>query len=166
METRHTKIMTALYNQILNYTDLSYAKGHQAENIWDIVGLGVTNFWNIIPSDPSKRIERVDEISKMQMKRHVYRITLQYGVRSATFMKAILGDDSNEPDFVGILDFQDDLWAAIEADHTLGGAVRGLIPDFEPIPFDMVKDTEEDGFVAGGAMELEYFNDIPIPSGS
>lgn len=162
MIIRNSQIILALYNQLQNYPDLSYAngQGYYTKNIWDIVAIKKYPFYTIIPNDPSKRIERVDNISKMEMKRHVYRVVIQYGTYSLDFGKAIMGDD--DTNFVGILDFQDDIWDAIESDPTLGGSVQGIIPDYEPIPFDMVQDIEDEGYLAGGQIELEFYNDRAI----
>ena len=104
-------------------------------------------------------MEQVGNIPGSQMKRHIYRVVIQYATFSIDFDKAIMGDDAT--DFVGFLDFQDDIWDAIESDHTLSGSVQGLIPDYTPIPFDMVQDKDE-GFLVGGQIELEYYNDISV----
>ena len=161
MLVRNSKIILALYNHLQSYSDLSYANGHSyhSRDPWDLVTIKKFPFYTIVPNDPSKRMEQVGDIPRSQMKRHIYRVVIQYATFSIDFDKAIMGDDAT--DFVGFLDFQDDIWDAIESDHTLSGSVQGLIPDYTPIPFDMVQDKDE-GFLVGGQIELEYYNDISV----
>lgn len=162
MLIRNNKIILALYAQLQNYAGLDYVKSHgyHSRDAWELVTLKNYPFYTVIPNDPSKRIERVDEISKLEMERHVYRIVIQYATWSIRFDNAIMGDDATNT--VGILDLQDDIWDAIISDRKIGGAVRGLLPTTEEVSFDMVGDKETEGFLAGGQIELEYYNDMPI----
>ena len=109
MEKRLSKVLLALYNQLLVSPLISYAKdgAYHSRDVWDIVQLDKNPFFVVVPSDPSKRMEKVGDLPKSQMKRHIYRLSIQYGVRAMKVDKAIMGDITDGT--IGILDFQEDI---------------------------------------------------------
>jgi hypothetical protein len=158
-------VIIALWNQFKAAPVLAYANdsGYHSRDVEKLVQLNKFPFYNIIPfpGSDSKRIEEVPGInSKMSFKdveRHICTISIQYAVRAMEPNVAIMGDDLKA--IVGILDFQDDMWDVIKSDPTLGGAVRGFLPGTS-IGFDMIQDTEDRIFIAGGEMTIQFYKDV------
>jgi hypothetical protein len=153
------RVITALQNQLKNFPGLSYASlnANVAEDTWDLVEKNKFPFFNILP-DNKKILRGIDGVSRNELERHVFPITIQFACASMRLNVAMMGDEANE--VKGILEFSDDIWDAINFDLTIGGTVDGILPGDSEIPTDYVKG-EDSKFLAQAEIKIEFYRDQP-----
>jgi len=151
----------ALWNQFKAAPSLDYANdsGFHSRDVLKLIQLNKFPFYNILPfpGSDSKKIEEIDGLSFQNSERHICSIQIQYAVRAMFPKVAIMGDELKA--VIGILDFQDDLWDVINSDKTLGGVVNGILPG-TAIGFDMIQDTDDKIFIAGGEITIQFYKDV------
>jgi len=154
-------VINALSGQLLSYSGLDYAydSGHTAENVIELIQLNRFPFWNLVPD--GVRYEKVDNVPFTQMERKIYPIVIQFATRSMEMNRAVMGHTATGKK--GILDFSDDLWEAIKSDRTLGGVVRGVLPEFT-INIEILDATgdQDKFFVAAAETTIEFFSEGPV----
>ena len=151
------EILIALANQLRNYPDLSFASEYSyvAEDPYELMEQNRYPFWNIVPGD--ERREPLEEMSEVEMERHIYPITIQFATRSMRINVAVMGDPENN--IIGILDFSDHIYQAIIFDRTLDNVVDGILPG-SSVPRDYLKD--DSMFIARAEMTVEFYKDIGL----
>jgi hypothetical protein len=153
-------VLTALLTQLKAYSDLSYAaqSAYIAEDSFALMELNRFPFYNIVPGD--ERIETgPNNMSSLDIERHIYPVTIQFATSSSRVNVAIMGDDANN--IKGILQFSNDLWSGVKFDRTLNGTVQGVTPHLA-IPKNFMKDASSDLFIAQAEMTIEFFKDVGL----
>ena len=151
------QIIIALKAQLITYPALAaYASdaGYIVADPVELVRTGGFPFFNVVPGNPIT-VEKVDNVSFMEMERHIIPLVIQFATRSTTKDVAVMGDDVT----TGLLDFMEDLWDGIKFDRTIGGTVNGIVPGFTIEITILELEGEQRIFVAGAEMRIEIYVD-------